>query len=162
MDDPRHFRSTIGRSTANDWVAQYQAMGLDGLKPRPRSDQGTSRAIPEPVQDLLLQLRRERPKASVDSLIRAARLSGKVEADLRLPPSTVYRFLAAHGAVLSAPRPSRSRCQPSRSPVAGSGQFGRVPRARGLVAGVMLSEDGSLVRGSCAQPSHRGATGDTS
>lgn len=53
---PGTFRSTIGRSTANDWVAQYTAMGLGGLKPRPRSDKGTSRAIPEPVQELLLQL----------------------------------------------------------------------------------------------------------
>ena len=100
---PGTSRCTIGRTTASDWVAQYEAMGLDGLKPRPRSDKGTSRAIPEKVQDLLLRLHRERPKASVDSLIRAARLSGEVEADLRLTPSTVYRLFAAHGAVVQPP-----------------------------------------------------------
>ena len=77
-------------------------MGLDGLKPRPRSDKGTSRVIPEPVQDVLLALRRERPKASVGSLIRATRLSGQVAADVPLKPSTVYRLLEAHGA---APQP---------------------------------------------------------
>ena len=48
---PGTTRRTIGPSTAKDWVAQYEAMGLDGLKPRPRSDKGTSRALPGPVQD---------------------------------------------------------------------------------------------------------------
>ena len=72
-------------------------MGFDGLKPLPRSDRGGSRAIPEPIQDLLIRLRNERPKASVESLLRAVRLSGQVAAELRLAPSTVRRFLAAHG-----------------------------------------------------------------
>ncbi len=94
---PGSTRRRIGRTTASDWVDLYQAMGFDGLKPRPRSDQGASRALPEGVQKLLLQLRRERPKASVNSLIRAVRLSGQVSAEQRLAPSTVYRLLAAHG-----------------------------------------------------------------
>lgn len=90
-------RTTIARATMRDWVAAYRAMGLDGLKPQPRSDAGTSRAIPETVQELLLAMRKERPKASLESLIRAMRLSGRVPADLRLAPSTVHRVLAAHG-----------------------------------------------------------------
>lgn len=94
---PGTSRTTIGRSTLRDWADNYTAMGLDGLKPRSRSDKGSSRAIPEPVQDLLLAMRRERPKANVHSLIRAVRLSGKVDAKVPLAPSTVYRLLAAHG-----------------------------------------------------------------
>lgn len=94
---PGSCRRQVGKTTASDWVDLYQAMGFDGLKPRRRSDQGASRALPEPVQELLLQLRRERPKASVNSLIRAARLSGKICAEQRLAPSTVYRLFAAHG-----------------------------------------------------------------
>jgi len=116
---PGTLRPTIGRTTASDWVDQYEAMGLDGLKPRPRSDKGTSRAIPEPVQDLLLQLRRERPKASVHSLIRAARLSGRVEADLRLTPSTVYRLLAAHGAAPQPPGKAQADAMAFTHPYAG-------------------------------------------
>jgi len=96
---PGSSRHQIGRTTASDWVDLYQAMGFEGLKPRRRSDQGASRALPEPVQELLLQLRRERPKASVSSLIRAARLSGRVSAEQRLAPSTVHRLFAAHGFV---------------------------------------------------------------
>lgn len=90
-------RTRIGASTAKDWMAQYEAMGFDGLKPLRRLDAGKSRAISEVAQDLLLKLRRERPKASVASLIRAARLSGKLSAEERMAPSTVYRFLATHG-----------------------------------------------------------------
>lgn len=90
-------RTQIGSSTARGWVAQYDAMGLEGLKPRWRSDAGTSRALSATAQDLLLGLRRERPQASVESLIRAVRLSGKVDAEEPMKPSTVYRFLAQHG-----------------------------------------------------------------
>jgi len=98
-------RKKIAHTTMRDWVAAYRAMGLDGLKPRLRADAGSSRAIPEPVQDLLLAMRRERPEASVESLIRAARLSGRIDAEVRLAPSTVYRLLAAHGLPLDQ-RPS--------------------------------------------------------
>jgi putative transposase len=90
-------RHRIGRSTIRDWAEIYQAQGLEGLKPRPRSDSGSSRAIPESVLELLLALRRERPRASVQSLIRAVYLSGQLPSGLRLRRSTVYRLLAAHG-----------------------------------------------------------------
>lgn len=101
---PGTARTTIGRTTLREWAANYKAMGFDGLKPRLRSDAGTSRRIPVVVQDLLLAMRRERPRASVQSLIRAVRLSGKVDADVRLAPSTVYRLLAAHGLPAKAAR----------------------------------------------------------
>ena len=94
---PGSARTRVARSTVRDWAALYRAQGLEGLKPGPRRDLGTSRALPEPVQDLLLALRRERPQAAVDSLIRAVRLSGRVPASVRLAPSTVYRLFAAHG-----------------------------------------------------------------
>ena len=100
---PGTSRTTLGRATLRDWAAAYRAMGLDGLKPRPRTDAGTSRAIPEAVVEQLLAMRKERPKASLESLVRAMRLSGSVPADLRLAPSTVHRVLAAHGAPSVAP-----------------------------------------------------------
>lgn len=90
-------RTHIGRSTVRDWIAQYEALGFEGLQPSKRSDAGRARAIPEPVQDLLLQLRAERPQASVRSLIRAVQLSGQVKPKIRLARSTVHRFLAARG-----------------------------------------------------------------
>jgi len=106
---PGTTRTRVGRSTARDWADSYQAAGFESLKPRRRSDLGTSRAIPEPVQDLLLALRAERPKASEKSLIRAARLSGEVDPEVRLAPSTVNRLLQAHGATV---KPDTSSGEP--------------------------------------------------
>jgi transposase InsO family protein len=90
-------RTHIGRSTVRDWIAQYEALGFEGLRPAQRRDAGRARAIPEKVQELLLKLRAERPKASVRSLISAVKLSGKVNPKIRLARSTVHRFLTAHG-----------------------------------------------------------------
>ena len=92
---PGSRRTQIGRTTVRDWIELYQRHGFDGLKPRPRADTGRPRAIPEPVQDLLLALRAERPSASLDSLIRAVELSGRFEPKLRLSRSSVHRFFAS-------------------------------------------------------------------
>jgi len=116
---PGTTRTRVARSTAGDWVSLYQAMGVDGLKPRPRSDAGKSRAIPEPAQDLLLAFHAERPKASVESVIRAVRLSGKVDASVRLAPSTVYRFFAAHGIQTEPPGHSEPDAQAFTHPHTG-------------------------------------------
>ena len=88
-------RTRIGRSTVRDWIELYQTHGFEGLKPGPRADAGQSRAIPDEVQELLLKLRAERPQASLDSLMRAVHLSGRVAPTLRLSRSSVHRFFAA-------------------------------------------------------------------
>lgn len=95
---PGSRRTRIGRSTVRDWIELYQTHGFEGLKPGSRADAGRSRTIPEPVQELLLKLRAERPQASLDSLIRALHLSGRVEPTLRLSRSSVHRFFAAQAA----------------------------------------------------------------
>lgn len=94
---PGSTRCSIGRTTARDWSNAYTAMGFGGLKPRSRSDKGASRVIPEEVQNLLLEIRRARPKASIRSIIRAAELSGNVAVEVSLTSSTVHRLFTAHG-----------------------------------------------------------------
>jgi len=91
-----------------DWIVLYQIHGFEGLKPGPRADVGRSRAIPEEVQELLLQLRAERPEASLDSLIRAVQLSGRMAPTLRLSRSSVHRFFAAQ----TAPAQPAGSCEP--------------------------------------------------
>src|SRR5215218_4658198 len=86
---PGSRRTRIGRSTVRDWIELYQTHGFEGLKPGLRADAGRSRTIPEQVQELLLKLRAERSQASLDSLIRAVHLSGRVEPTLRLSRSSV-------------------------------------------------------------------------
>lgn len=88
-------RTRIGRTTVRDWIELYKTHGFEGLKPSPRADAGRSRAIPQEAQDLLLSLRTERPGATLDSLIRAVQLSGRVASSLRLSRSAVHRFFAA-------------------------------------------------------------------
>ncbi len=102
---PGSGRTQIGRTTLRDWAALYQANGLEGLKPVPRKDQGSCRSIPETVQEFLLALRQERPRATVDSLIRAARLSGRVAAEVSLARSTVFRLFQSQG-LPTQPSPS--------------------------------------------------------
>lgn len=97
---PGSGRTRIGRSTVRDWIELYQTHGFEGLKPGRRADAGRSRAIPEEVQELLLQLRAERPDASLDSLIRALHLAGRVAPSLRLSRSSVHRFFAGQAAPL--------------------------------------------------------------
>lgn len=91
---PGSSRTQVGRSTARDWVELFERSGFDGLKPVPRSDAGESRAIPVEVQEALVGLRRERPRASVASLMRALQLAGKVPKGVKLRRSTVHRLLA--------------------------------------------------------------------
>jgi len=93
---PGSSRTQVGRSTVRDWVSLYEQHGFAGLEPMPRSDRGSSRTLSEEIQDQLLSLRKTRPKASIDSLIRAVQLAQEPGVTLRLPRSTVYRFLAAH------------------------------------------------------------------
>lgn len=105
---PGSARTRIGRSTVRDWIELYKTHGFDGLKPVQRVDAGRSRAIPEQVQELLLSLRAERPGASIDSLIRAVQLSGRVAPTLRLTRSAVHRFFAAE----AAPPPAATTAEP--------------------------------------------------
>lgn len=92
---PGTSRTHVGRSTARDWVELYRRSGFDGLKPDVRSDAGQSRSIPEDVQEQLIALRKERKGASVESVIRALYLAGRVPPGVTLRRSTVYRLLTA-------------------------------------------------------------------
>lgn len=94
---PGTSRTRVARSTARDWVTLYELHGFEGLKPMPRCDRGQSRTLSGSIQELLLELRAARPKASVDSLIRAVQLAQEPGVTVRLPRSTVYRFLSAQG-----------------------------------------------------------------
>lgn len=100
---PGSGRTHVGRSTARDWVGLFERHGFDGLKPTVRSDAGESHVIPEQVQDHLIALRKERPTASVESVMKAVTLAGKVPEGTRLRRSTVYRLLSRTSPAPPAP-----------------------------------------------------------
>jgi putative transposase len=90
-------RTRVAAETIRDWLKDYRKGGFDALMPKPRADRGRSRALPQPVADLLVTLKEDNPKLCVQLVIREARASGEVPDALPLPPSTVHRLLARHG-----------------------------------------------------------------
>ena len=104
---PGSSRTRIAAETIRDWLKAHRAGGFDALMPKPRTDRGRSRAIPEPVAECLLELKEANPKLSVRALIKQARANGKVPDDQRLPRTTVHRLLSVNGLMRNDP------CAPS-------------------------------------------------
>ena len=73
---------------------RYARGGFEALLPKPRADRGQARALPAAVVEALLAAKEGNPRLSVQLVIREARKSSEVPADLPLPPSTVHRLLA--------------------------------------------------------------------
>ena len=94
---PGTARTRIAAETIRDWLQAYRRGGFDALLPKPRADRGQARALPAAVVEALLAAKEGNPKLSVQLVIREARKSPEVPADLPLPPSTVHRLLARHG-----------------------------------------------------------------
>jgi len=93
---PHYGEKYYTAKTITSWLALYRKQGLEALKPRHRSDRGTSRTLSEELQDYLLNLRKNEATVPVtvfyDQLIK--------DGDI-LPRSvsytTVYRLFKKHG-----------------------------------------------------------------
>ena len=79
------------------WLRKYRYGGFDALKPKPRSDAGASRALPQNVRDLLVSIKEDNPELSVQLCIKEALASQRVPADILLAPTTVHRALSRAG-----------------------------------------------------------------
>ena len=99
---PGSERRRIAVGTLRAWIRAFRRAGLDGLRPKRRSDRGRSRRIPEAVADQLKRVKEQRPQLSTRLVIHEARVSGRVEAGQPLPHATVHRLLAQAG--LTTPR----------------------------------------------------------
>lgn len=80
-DSPRTRRYSV--ATLERWLYAYKKGGLAALRPSPRSDRGRGRELSTELRELLLDIRREFPSASVP-LIRTT-----LSADGRLDPEKV-------------------------------------------------------------------------
>jgi transposase InsO family protein len=94
---PGTHRTRVEVETIRDWLGQYRRGGFDALKPKPRSDIGACRSIPQEVVDVLVSLKEEHPSYSVAMVIDEARRSGRVPSELALPMATVHRHLSRAG-----------------------------------------------------------------
>ena len=96
-------RTRVAPETIRDWLKRYRKGGFDALMPKARTDRGRSRALPDEVAELLVQLKEANPKRSVRALIGEARASGKVPDGQRLPRTTVHRLLSVNGLMRNDP-----------------------------------------------------------
>ena len=96
-DIPGSTRRRVATETLRGWLRDYRRGGFDALLPKPRTDNGMTRAIPRAVADLLLETKDKNRALSVPLLIDEVRKTGKVPEELTLAPATVYRLLLQHG-----------------------------------------------------------------
>jgi len=90
-------RTRVAAETLRDWLKHYRRGGFDALLPKPRTDRGQSRSLPQAVADALLAFKEDQPELSIPQLIRLARERDTVPESLSLPHSTVHRLLSRAG-----------------------------------------------------------------
>lgn len=97
-----HGRSRrVAYKTLEEWFYKYRNGGFEALKPRPRKDRNKSRILPEDIQQLILEMKREDPGRSAKLILRELELAGRTGPG-QASVSMVQRLLRRHG--LSVPR----------------------------------------------------------
>jgi transposase InsO family protein len=92
---PYSHRTTIGEGTIEDWLYAFRYNGFEGLKPKVRSDQGTSRWIDKMSLEMIVKYRDEHPRMPLRLVINMLQKENKLPA-ADYPLSTVYRYLRKH------------------------------------------------------------------
>jgi len=94
---PGSHRTRVAAETIRDWLKRYRRGGFDALLPKPRTDQGKPRRLPDTVAEALIATKEQHPRLSVRRVIERTRDSGAIPRDLPLPASTVHRLLTREG-----------------------------------------------------------------
>ncbi|XXY13608.1 DDE-type integrase/transposase/recombinase [Sorangium sp. So ce216] len=81
--------------TLERWLYAYRRRGLEGLRPRARRDRGRGRELDPVLRQLLCDIRREHPDASVPLILRTLRADGRLCATVSA--STVRRLFRQEG-----------------------------------------------------------------
>jgi transposase InsO family protein len=87
----RRASKVYGASTLQRWLYAYREGGLEALKPGARSDRGRGRDLTPAQRQLLLDVRREHPGASVPLILRTLILDGRLPKGV-VSESTVARL----------------------------------------------------------------------
>jgi putative transposase len=83
-------------TTLERWLYAYRSGGLDALRPLPRGDRGHGRELAAEQRQLLIDIRKEHPSASVSLILRTLVSDGRLARDA-VSESTVRRLYQAHG-----------------------------------------------------------------
>jgi transposase InsO family protein len=89
-------RRTFGTSTLERWYYAYRRGGLLALRSRPRKDRGRGQKLPPELRELLLDIRREQPAASVPTILLELQNAGRL-APGTVTAATVRRLFREHG-----------------------------------------------------------------
>jgi transposase InsO family protein len=95
---------TFSVPTLERWYYASREGGLDALRPQPRSDRGYAQELTPEQRELLLDIRREHPSASVPLILSTLVAEGRLDEDVVSEP-TVRRLYQAHGLERRAARP---------------------------------------------------------
>lgn len=98
-----HSSQTYSVSTLERWYYAYKAHGLDGLRPKPRTDKGRGRELIAEQRQLLLDIRQEHPSASVPLILETLVAEGRLEKDA-VSATTVRRLYTEQGLARAALR----------------------------------------------------------
>ncbi len=93
--DADHTRM-YGVRTLERWYAAYRKGGLEALRPASRSDRGRAQALTTEQRELLLDIRREYPFATVPTILRTLTADGRI-ATGAVSETTVRRLYAERG-----------------------------------------------------------------
>jgi putative transposase len=108
---PGSRRHHVAEETLRDWLTAYRRGGFEALHPKPRADQGHSRAIPQVLADLLCSIKEEKPALSVSQVIEQVLAQREVSLPegMVLAPATVHRLLSRHNLMGRATEGSASK-----------------------------------------------------
>jgi len=101
FEDYRGRPRRIACGTLEEWYYKYRRNGFDGLKPLPRSDQGSSRCLSPEIEQLVIDLKREDPGRTASLILRELELSGRLNRG-QISVYPIQRLLRRRG--LSGPR----------------------------------------------------------
>lgn len=87
---------TFSVPTLERWLYAYRGNGLDGLRPARRSDCGYAQELSTEERELLLDIRREHPSASVSLILDTLVNEGRLE-EGKISEPTLRRLYAAAG-----------------------------------------------------------------
>ena len=94
---PGTLRRKVQAETIRGWLADYRRGGFDALVPKIRRDEGSARAIPREIADLLCETKEQHADFSVGLVIAHVTRFAKIPEGVTLAPSTVHRILSRAG-----------------------------------------------------------------
>ena len=90
MPDGKEIR--LNYNTFEKWEARYKKDGMDGLMPRPRSDSGMSRVLPDTAVAEIFRLKQEFPRINATLIYTRLIADGFIKQS-EVSLSTVQRFI---------------------------------------------------------------------